>query len=608
MLSLGISCNYHDSAVALSDENSVLFAAQEERFTRRKGDSSFPTLALDALLKHYKISIEDITHISYYENPKLKRQRILKTFARNFPTNISQIQNFVETYEHERFFPLENIENLFSKEVKFYQHHQSHAASSFFPSPFESAAVLVMDGVGEWDSTSIYAASRSKPFLNQLESEIFPDSVGLFYATMTAYAGFKVNSGEYKFMGLAPYGTARYTELIRNNLLSIEQQGRVSLNMQYFGFTKSLKMWSKRMEKLLEYSPRTAEDRIRQFDCDLARSAQEILEEIYIKKVQHAIEITGEKNLCLAGGVALNCVANGKLRGVLPLENIFVQPASGDAGGSLGASLMRIAEEKTTINSRFFNINDSFLGNSYTENDVKKTLDENQLVYTKFNTSDLSMKCAKLLSDEKSIGWFSGRMEFGPRALGARSIIASAVSQSMQSRLNIQIKKRESFRPFAPIVLKEHVHEWFEWPAGIESKFMLFTAEIKKEKQIGCGLPLNKDDSDIDLIEMVNSVRSTIPAVTHVDMSARLQTIDEKNPLRGVLQNYHQLTGIPVLVNTSFNVRNEPIVESPWDAVRCFLTTGLDVLVIEGYLVEKNDQPKEIMQKWRDQQFSGELD
>jgi carbamoyltransferase len=362
------------------------------------------------------------------------------------------------------------------------------------------------------------------------------------------------------------------------------------------------------MEKLLGFNPRKSEDRIRQFDCDLAKSAQEILEEIYVKKALYAISITGERHLCLAGGVALNCVANGKLREILPLENIFIQPASGDAGGALGASLMRIAEEREDFKSGFFDINSSFLGNSYSEGDVKKYLDENNLVYTKLNSSELPVKCAQLLSNEKSIGWFSGRMEFGPRALGARSIIASAESQSMQSRLNLQIKKRESFRPFAPIVLKEHVHEWFEWPAGVESKFMLFTTNVKKEKQISSNKKIDQKDADINLIKIVNSIRSTIPAVTHVDMSARLQTIDECNPLREVLQHYYQLTGVPVLVNTSFNVRNEPIVESPWDAIRCFLTTELDVLVIEGYLVDKSEQLNELMLKWQDRIFTGELD
>jgi carbamoyltransferase len=608
MLSLGISCFYHDSAIALVDENEILFAAQEERYSRVKGDSGFPARALESLLDTCKISLDDITHVSYYEDPALKRNRILRTFTLNFPRNLSQIQNFIETYDTDRFFPLKKLESIFSKDVTVYKHHETHAASTFFPSPFESAAVLVMDGVGEWSTSSIFNASRNNPFLVLKEEEQFPDSLGLFYATFTAYAGFKVNSGEYKFMGLAPYGKPKYANLLRDHLISYDDNGKIKLNMEYFGYTQKLTMWNKKMESLLGFSPREAESRIRQFDCDLASSTQLVLEEVYIRKVRHALKITGETNLCLAGGVALNCVANGKLRDVLPIENIFVQPASGDAGGALGAALLRAAEEQKDKKATFFDMKHSFLGNQYSDDSIERVLKENNLVYEKLDLRELSKKCAELLASDKSLGWFSGRMEFGPRALGARSIIASATSPNMQSRLNLQIKKRESFRPFAPIVLLDKVHEWFEWPQNSDSKYMLFTAKVKDDQRTTTENPETMEENNIDLIELVNKVRSKIPAVTHVDMSARLQTISDANPMYSLLNDYYQLSSIPVLVNTSFNVRNEPIVESPWDAIRCFMTTDLDALTLGNFLLKKSSQDRSNMNEWKDNQFAGELD
>jgi carbamoyltransferase len=608
MLSLGISCFYHDSAIALADDKEILFAAQEERFSRIKGDSGFPELALKSLLETCNISLDDITHVSYYEDPALKRNRILKIFSSNFPKNLSQIQNFIETYDTDRFFPLNKIESIFSKNVTVYKHHETHAASTFFPSPFESAAVLVMDGVGEWSTSSIFSASRNSPFLELKDEEKFPDSLGLFYATFTAYAGFKVNSGEYKFMGLAPYGTPKYANILRDSVISYNENGKIKLNMKYFGHTQKLTMWNKKMESLLGFSPREAESRIRQFDCDLASSTQLVLEEVYIRKARHALKITGEKNLCLAGGVALNCVANGKLREVLPIENIFVQPASGDAGGALGAALLRVAKEQANGQAPYFDMKNSFLGNKYSDEAIEKVLKENELVYEKLDSADLSRKCAQLLASGNSLGWFSGRMEFGPRALGARSIIASATSPDMQSRLNLQIKKRESFRPFAPLVLLDQVHEWFDWPKGSESKYMLFTAKVKETLNSHTESIEKTDTTELDLIELVNKVRSKIPAVTHVDMSARLQTVSDKNPFHSVLSDYYDLTSTPVLVNTSFNVRNEPIVESPWDAIRCFMTTDLDTLVLSKFLVEKNLQNPNKLNEWKGNTFTGDLD
>lgn len=608
MLSLGISCFYHDSAIALVDENEILFAAQEERYSRIKGDSGFPTRALNSLLDTCNISLEDITHVSYYEDPALKRNRILKTFTSNFPRNLSQIQNFIETYDTDRFFPLKKLESIFSKEVTVYRHHETHAASTFFPSPFESAAVLVMDGVGEWSTSSIFTASRNNPFLVLKEEEQFPDSLGLFYATFTAYAGFKVNSGEYKFMGLAPYGKPKYANLLRDHLISYDDNGKIKLNMEYFGYTQKLTMWNKKMQLLLGFSPREAESRIRQFDCDLASSTQLVLEEVYVRKARHALKITGEKNLCLAGGVALNCVANGKLRDVLSIENVFIQPASGDAGGALGVALLRAAEEQRGKKAPFFDMKHSFLGNQYSDDSIERILKEHNLVYEKLDLKELSKKCAKLLASDKSLGWFSGRMEFGPRALGARSIIASATSPNMQSRLNLQIKKRESFRPFAPIVLEGKVQEWFDWPNGSKSKYMLFTANVNKAQLTPVAQNEISEESDVDLIEIVNKTRSRIPAVTHVDMSARLQTIGADNPLHQLLNEYHKIISIPILVNTSFNVRNEPIVESPWDAIRCFMTTEIDALALGSFLIEKNKQEMDLLTNWLHHEFIGQPD
>ena len=608
MLSLGISSFYHDSAVAISDENGILFAAQEERFTRVKGDSGFPYKAFQKLLASLDLNPRDITHVSYYEDPQLKRQRILKTFASNFPGNLPQIRNFIETYDSDRFYPLLPIERMFEKKIRVFKHHESHAASTFFPSPFESAAVLVMDGVGEWSTASIFSANRVKPFLSICHEERFPDSLGLFYATLTSYSGFKVNSGEYKFMGLAPYGEAKYVEQIRKHLIHSNEKGEIKLNKDYFGFTKLLTMWNPKMEQLFGFGPRNAESDIRKFDCDLAKSTQIVLEEIVIAKARHALKLTGEKNLCLAGGVALNCVANGKLLNILPAENIFIQPASGDAGGALGASLFRVALEKKNSESTYFDLQQGFLGNSYSDTDVEKALIENELKYSKLTPQEHSIACAQMLSIDKSIGWFSGRMEFGPRALGARSILASATSPSMQSRLNLQIKKRESFRPFAPIVLKDEAHHWFDWPEGSESKYMLFTAQVNNNQIVSNKHSFKTNEPGLNLISIVNEIRSTIPAVTHVDLSARLQTVNQDNPLYPLLRSYFGLTGVPVLVNTSFNVRNEPIVESPQDAIRCFMTTDIDALAIGSFIVKKEDQTNETLLRWKESAFIGELD
>lgn len=610
MLSLGISSFYHDSAIALVDGEEILFAAQEERFTRKKGDSDFPSNALGALLRHCDIELDDVTHVTYYENPNLKLERISKTFVDNFPGNHKQIINFIRHFDKNRYFPISRITSLFGKEVKFYRHHESHAASAFFPSSFEQAAVLVVDGVGEWSTCSIFSASRNSPFLNLIEEERFPDSLGLFYATLTSYAGFKVNSGEYKFMGLAPYGKPRFVNELKQSVINSDLAGRVKLNMKYLGFTRKMNMWHEDLAALLGAPPRFPESRIRQFDCDLAMSAQVVLEEIYLKKVKFALKATNQKNLCLAGGVALNCVANGKLREVLPIENIFIQPAAGDAGGALGAALLRVAHENINGNAHYHNLKGGFLGTAYTNGEIEKALRENGLTFENLSSEVLETRVAELLDNEKSVGWFQDRMEYGPRALGARSIIASATSPLMQSRLNLQIKKRESFRPFAPIVLSEHTHNWFEWPEKAVSQYMLFTAAVIGNIRFNHESIIDTEQKygEVDLTKIVNTPRSKIPAVTHVDMSARLQTVIAGNPVYGVLKEYFRISGVPVLVNTSFNVRNEPIVESPLDAIRCFMTTDIDVLAIGRYLVLKENQSKHLRERWNGLHFIGDLD
>lgn len=602
---LGISAHYHDSAIALIDKNEILFAAQEERFSRIKGDSRFPIRAINALTRELGISLTDITNIAYYENPKLKRHRIFNTFVKNFPENHKQLRDFIGNFDIEKLFPEHHLLNLFSKQkVSFYDHHKSHAASAFYCSKFNESAVLVIDGVGEWACTSIYLGKDNK--ITLLHQDLFPDSIGLLYATFTAYCGFKVNSGEYKLMGLAPYGKPRYVDLIVENLFEIDANGNFKSKMEFFGYSHDRKMWSSKLEKLLGVNPRLPESEITQDICDLAASIQAVLEKIVIRKVELALTLTGSKSICLAGGVALNCVANSKILEILPASSIFIQPAAGDAGGALGAAILsRVEDNQSESEIIRYALNDVFLGTSYKEEEIKLLVEQHNLVYHELSDSDKPEHVARLLVEGGSIGWFKGRMEYGPRSLGARSIIANATFADTQRKLNIQIKKRESFRPFAPIVLKREVHKWFNWEENTESKFMLFVASVlenhRTKKVVSEGEP-NR------LFAQINEVRSSVPAITHLDYSARIQTIDEENYLYDILERYYELTGVPILVNTSFNVRNEPIVESPADALRCFLTTGIDALVIENLLILKREQNSKTLQEWENKEFIGDLD
>jgi carbamoyltransferase len=603
---LGISANYHDSAISLVDERNILFAAQEERFSRIKGDSRFPEKSIKEMYKFLSLDAKQIDVVSYYENPKLKLNRILKTFKDNFPQNLSQIGNFVTTYDHGRYFPLSKIKKAFpNSRVLSFEHHESHAASAFFTSGFDRAAVLVMDGVGEWASSSIFAGSPNS--MQIVEQEDFPNSAGLFYATITSFCGFKVNSGEYKLMGLAPYGEPKYVNLLRDSVIKVNPTGKITLNLKYFGFTTELRMYNKEFENLFGRRARKAESTITKFDCDLAKSAQVIIEDIVVKKSLHALAMTGNTQLTLAGGVALNCVANSKILEKISANNIYVQPASGDAGGALGAAILASLSEKRSENI-FYAMKGSFLGNSYDDSSIESYLTKENVHYKKMTSVELFDESAKMLVDGNAIGWFRGRMEFGPRALGGRSIIASATSPETQSRLNLKVKKRESFRPFAPVVLESKVSEWFEWDSESPSPFMLFTAQVQKIRLLD-NLTHKADSSDqVDLISKVNVARSQIPAVTHVDNSARIQTVGNENPLHLLLERYYCLTGVPVLVNTSFNVRNEPIVESPQDAVRCFFTTDLDVLVIENFLIKKSLQDSKVTSHFQSLEYIGSLD
>jgi carbamoyltransferase len=586
-ITLGISAYFHDSAAALIADNQIIGAAQEERFTRRKGDANFPTHAILNLLKSNNLSLDDITNVGYYEIPELKLDRITSTLAANFPGSVPNMFRFLSSFNKDKFFPQSDLRQLLQREVpiSFFPHHTSHAASAYFPSPFSEAAVLTMDGVGEWATSTIFSARENR--LSQIKEMRYPDSVGLLYAAITSFCGFKVNSGEYKLMGLAPYGKPRYKKVIEEKVVQVFQDGSISLNLDYFGYLKTMKMFNeRRCAAIFDGPAREPESEITQRDCDLASSVQSVLEEIVIRQARHALEVTHSKHLCLAGGVALNCVANSRILEFIDVENVFVQPASGDAGGALGAGLLAaLSEKEKKTNVRQ---NGSFLGTSISDPEIIEVINKYRLKSQKFDSmKQLNRIVSQLLTQGQVIGWVQGKMEFGPRALGGRSILADARNPEMQKTLNLRIKKRESFRPFAPVVLAENAHEWFEWPENKTTPFMLFTAPVKRELR-------KETDSKVrdfsNLTTWISEIRSQISAVTHLDYSARIQTIDSSNPLYGLLQEFKELTACPVLVNTSFNVRNEPIVESAEDAIKCFLSTDMDTLVLGMHVIEKMKQ------------------
>tara|TARA_B100001105_G_C22399920_1_gene448880 strand:+ start:5653 stop:7491 length:1839 start_codon:yes stop_codon:yes gene_type:complete len=607
MYILGISAFYHDSASCLISNGKIIAAAQEERFTRKKHDSGFPKNSISYCLDEANIDPKKLDYIVFYEKPFLKFERLLETYLAFAPKGFKSFSSSMPIWIKEKLFQkvmlINFLKEIFKNEIEledkilFSEHHLSHAASAFYPSPFESAAVLTMDGVGEWTTTSLALGRGSE--LEVVKEIHFPHSLGLLYSAFTYYTGFRVNSGEYKIMGLAPYGKPVYVDVIKNNLIKINDDGSFNLNMHYFDYCTGLTMTNKNFNKLFGGPPRKSESEITQKEMDLAASIQAIAEEVVLKLAKDIQKNTNEKNLCLAGGVALNCVANGILLKEKIFENIWIQPAAGDAGGSLGAALT--IWYKMLKNTRELPINPSkmngaYLGPSYQNEEVKLLLDSCGAIYHQYDKKELIELVAQQLSQEKAVGWMRGRMEFGPRALGNRSIIGDPRSPKMQKQLNLKVKYRESFRPFAPSVLREHVSNWFD--LDIDSPYMLLVANVLKDK---C-YEMSEDDRSLFGIEKLNIPRSDIPAITHIDYSARVQTVhSETNPTyHSLINKFYEITGCPVLVNTSFNVRGEPIVCSPEDAFKCFMGTELDLLVIEDFVLLKNEQNQNLKEDYKD--------
>jgi carbamoyltransferase len=592
---LGISAFYHDSAACLLRDGEIVAAAQEERFTRKKGDSSFPTHAVSYCLQHAGIGMDAVEQVGFYDKPLLKFERILETYLAIAPRGFRSFLKAGPLWVKEKLFTDRQLrESLggYEGSLLYAEHHESHAASAFFPSPFEESAVLTMDGVGEWATASIGLGKGSD--LEILSELRWPDSLGLLYSAFTYYTGFKVNSGEYKVMGLAPYGEPRYVDVILRELVDLREDGSFRLNQKYFNYLGGLTMTSEAFNELFGGPPRVPESPLTQKEMDLARSVQGVCEEIMLRMARTAHRLTGSKNLCLAGGVALNCVGNGRLLREGPFENLWVQPAAGDAGGALGVALLawhRYSAKPRTVTPGVDSMKGAYLGPEFSEHEIEAFLQRQGASYERLDREELFDAVARLLASEKIVGWFNGRMEFGPRALGARSIIGDPRSPRMQAQMNIKIKFREGFRPFAPSVLRERVSDYFEM--DVESPYMLLVAPVKKERQI----PMSGAERGLWGIEQLNVVRSDIPAVTHIDYSARIQTVSpETNPdYYELIQSFEELTGCPVVVNTSFNVRGEPIVCTPEDAYRCFMRTHIDFLVLGPFLLGKEGQ-----QEWKE--------
>lgn len=622
---LGVSAFYHDSAACLVVDGEVVAAAQEERFTRHKHDHNFPANAVRYCLSEGNISPGALDYVGFYEKPLLKFDRLLETYLYHAPAGFGSFLKAMPLWMREKLWmpdliktelakntgetderAAKKIGKKFNWKLLFGDHHESHAASAFYPSPFEEAAILTVDGVGEWATSTIGVGKGNE--ITLLKELRFPDSLGLLYSAFTYYTGFKVNSGEYKVMGLAPYGEPKYVSVIKDKLVQIRDDGSLIMNHEYFGYTHRLRMTNKAFAKLLGGTPRKPESKITQRDMDLARSIQVVTEEVMLKMAQFAYRETGLKKLCMAGGVALNCVANGRVLKELPFEDIWIQPASGDSGGAVGIALAiwhrylgspRLSAEKAeTWQSRRKQrvsssdippyddrMKGSYLGPAHNEEEIESFLKSKNLAYRKYSRTELPEAVAQLLADGKIIGLHQGRMEFGPRALGARSIIADPRSAGMQSRMNLKIKYRESFRPFAPSVLREHVAQWFE--LDCDSPYMMLVANVTPERR----KPLSAAEENTSGIDKLKIPRSEIPAVTHVDYSARIQTVRrEQNPLYWeIIDAFQKKTGCPVIVNTSFNVRGEPIVCTPEDSYRCFMRTEMDCLVLETFVLEKQD-------------------
>ena len=601
---LGISAYYHDSAAALIVDGQVAAASQEERFTRKKHDSSFPHHAVESCFKATGTRPSEIDFVAFYDKPFLKFERLLETYLAFAPRGFSSFRTALPVWVKDKLFQrgtiLQELKNLQSgidwdKRLLFSEHHLSHAASAYYPSPFESAAVLTMDGVGEWTTTSVAIGKRRE--LRVVKEIHFPHSLGLLYSAFTYYTGFKVNSGEYKVMGLAPYGEPRFADLIKGFLIDIKDDGSFRLNLDYFDFCTGLKMTNAKFDKLFGGPARKPEDRLTQREMDLAASIQAVTEEVVIKLARGVAKETGEKNLCLAGGVALNCVANGKLLRDGCFEKIWLQPAAGDAGGALGAALVAYhlhAQKPRKVSSAMDGMRGGYLGPQFTTDDIQRRLKAAGAVFEVMDDQQIVGACAQALAEGKALGWFQGRMEFGPRALGARSILGDARSPTMQKQLNLKVKYRESFRPFAPAVLAEDAPKFF----GIdsESPYMLLVADVKDEHRIA----MTEEEQKLFGIDKLNVPRSSIPAVTHVDYSARIQTVHkETNPrFHDLIAQFKGKTGCPVIVNTSFNVRGEPIVGSPEDAFRCFMGTEIETLAVGNCFLRKEAQNPALKQNY----------
>jgi len=587
---LGISAFYHDSAACLVRDGQIIAAAQEERFTRKKHDPDFPKHAVEFCLEAGGITREQLDYVGFYDKPLLKFERILETYFGVAPKGIRSFMKAMPMWIKEKLWTASVMAEAtgFEKQLLFGKHHESHAASAFFPSPFDEAAVLTMDGVGEW-TTSSFGVGRGNRI--ELLGEIrFPHSLGLLYSAFTYFTGFKVNSGEYKVMGLAPYGEPKYVHLIYDQLIDLREDGSFKLNMKYFNFLSGLTMTNGGFSKLFGGPPRRPESPVTQREMDLARSIQVVTEEIMLRMARHVHRETGMKNLCLAGGVALNCVGNGRLLREGPFEKIWIQPAAGDAGGALGVALlihyMYLDSPRQTSGTD--SMRGSYLGPSFSDEEIGHYLDSQGIPATKYDDDEALVRAvAGHLASENVVGWFQGRMEFGPRALGARSILGDPRSEKMQTTMNLKIKFRESFRPFAPSVLRERVSDYFE--IDCDSPYMLLVAPLQESHRI----PMSSDQQKLFGIEKLKLKRSTLPAITHVDYSARIQTVTaETNPrYHALLGAFDELTGCPVLVNTSFNVRGEPIVCTPEDAYRCFMRTNMDYLVLGSYVLDKTVQP-----------------
>jgi len=601
---LGISAFYHDSAAAIIVDGEIIGAAQEERFTRKKHDASYPKNAINYVLKEAGLKLNDIDHVVFYEKPFLKFERLLETYVGFSPSGFKSFSMSMPLWLSEKLFQkkmlfdaLKEQDNNFNdiKKINFSEHHLSHAASAFFSSPYDEAIILTLDGVGEWATTTVSLGKNNK--INILKEIHFPHSIGLLYSAFTYFLGFKVNSGEYKVMGLAPYGEPKFKDIILDKLIDVKEDGSFRLNMDYFNYATGLTMTNNKFAKLFNMQRREPEDNLLQIHMDMAASIQAATEEIVIKITRFLSKEFKLENLCMAGGVALNCVANGKILKEGLFKNIWIQPASGDAGGALGAAQAFYYQELDNKRKilKTDSMNGSYLGPQFTDDQVENELKICGANYKKLTSDEIIKDTAKALSEEKAVGWFQGRMEFGPRALGNRSIIADSRSEKMQKNLNLKVKYRESFRPFAPAVLFEKASEWFE--ISSQSPYMLLVANVKKSKQ----LQMTEKEKNLFGIDKLNIKRSSIPSVTHVDYSARIQTVHkETNPIfHNLIEEFERITKYPVLVNTSFNVRGEPIVCSATDAFNCFMGTDLDILVCNNFILHKDNQNKDLLNEYK---------